>query len=47
MKTIIKIAFVVLTSVSLLSSANAGEMTVSGSAKATWTNILTLKVLKE
>lgn len=39
MKTIIKIAFVVLTSVSLLSSANAGEMTVSGSAKATWTNI--------
>lgn len=39
MKIIIKIAFVVLTSVSLLSSANAGEMTVSGSAKATWTNI--------
>ena len=39
MKTIIKIAFVVLTSVTLLSSANAGEMTVSGSAKATWTNV--------
>jgi outer membrane protein OmpU len=36
MKNIIKTLFVMLTSVSLLSSANAGELGVSGSAKATY-----------
>jgi len=40
MKNIIKTLFVMLTSVSLLSSANAGELGVSGTAKATY-NILT------
>ena len=33
-----KTLFVVLTSFALLSSANAGELSVTGSAKATWTN---------
>jgi len=36
MKNIIKTLFVMLTSVSLLSSANAGELGVSGTAKATY-----------
>jgi outer membrane protein OmpU len=39
MKTIMKTLFVVLTSFALLSSANAGELSVTGSAKATWTNV--------
>jgi len=39
MKTIMKTLFVAITSFAVLSSANAGEMTVSGSAKATWTNL--------
>jgi hypothetical protein len=39
MKTIMKTLFVVMSSFALLTSANAGEMTVSGSAKATWSNI--------
>ena len=39
MKTIMKTLFVAMTSFALLTSANAGEMTVSGSAKATWTNL--------
>jgi hypothetical protein len=34
-----KTLFVVISSFALLSSANAGEMTVTGSAKATWTNV--------
>jgi outer membrane protein OmpU len=40
MKNIIKTLFVMLTSASLLTSANAGELGVSGTAKATY-NILT------
>ena len=39
MKTIMKTLFVVLTSFALLSSAQAGELSVTGSAKATYTNI--------
>jgi outer membrane protein OmpU len=39
MKTIMKTLFVALTSFALLSSANAGELSVTGSAKATWTNV--------
>jgi hypothetical protein len=39
MKTIMKTLFVAITSFALLTPANAGEMTVSGSAKATWTNV--------
>lgn len=39
MRIIMKTLFVVLTSFALLSSANAGELSVTGSAKATWTNI--------
>jgi len=40
MKNIMKKVFVLLTSISLFGSANAGELTVSGTAKATY-NILT------
>ena len=36
MKTIMKILFVAISSFAVLTSANAGEMTVSGSAKASW-----------
>lgn len=36
MKNIIKVMFAFITSVSLISSATAGEMTVTGSAKATY-----------
>jgi len=39
MKTIMKILFVAISSFAVLTSANAGEMTVSGSAKASWSNI--------
>jgi len=39
MKTIMKTLFVAITSFAVFSSANAGEMTVSGSAKATWSNV--------
>ena len=36
MKNIIKTAIIMLTSVSFLSSANSGELTVTGTAKATY-----------
>ena len=39
MKTIMKILLVAISSFAVLTSANAGEMTVSGSAKASWSNI--------
>ena len=36
MKNIIKTVIVMLTSISLFGSANAGELTVNGTAKATY-----------
>ena len=39
MKNIAKILFVVISSLSLMLSAKAGEVTVTGTAKATYTTI--------